>query len=43
MSILRIADKKIVVKAINGDVHLGGQDVDNELVKFFIQKIKEEH
>ena len=43
MSILTIVNKKIEVKAIEGDNQLGGQDVDQCLCEFFIEKIKSEH
>lgn len=42
ISILDIADGVVEVLATNGDVNLGGDDIDNELVKFIISSFKEE-
>ena len=41
VTIMEINDKNFVVKATGGNSHLGGQDFDNELVKFCIDKFKE--
>ena len=43
VTIIEINKKKFNVKAIGGDSHLGGQDFDNELIKFCIQCFKEEN
>ena len=43
VTILEIDNKKFTVKAIGGDSHLGGVDFDNELIKFCIEKFKEEN
>ena len=43
ITILEIHNKKFTVKAIGGDSHLGGEDFDNELMKFCIKKFKEEN
>ena len=43
VTILEIDNKKFTVKAIGGDSHLGGEDFDNELVKYCIEKFKEEN
>ena len=32
-------DKKVRVKNSDGDSNLGGQDIDNALIAFFIEKI----
>ena len=42
VTILEIDNKKFTVKAIGGDSHLGGEDFDNELIKFCIEKFKED-
>ena len=31
------------VKATSGDTHLGGEDIDNILTKFFAQEFKRKH
>ena len=43
VTILEIDNKIFTVKAIGGDSHLGGEDFDNELVKYCIEKFKEEN
>ncbi len=43
VTIMEINNKNFVVKATGGNSHLGGQDFDNELVKFCIEKFKEEN
>ena len=43
VTILEIEGKKFTVKAIGGDSHLGGTDFDNELIKYCIEKFKEEN
>ena len=43
VTILEIDNKKFTVKAIGGDSHLGGEDFDNELVKYCIEIFKEEN
>ncbi len=43
VTILEIDNKKFNVKTTGGDSHLGGQDFDNELIKFCIEKFKEEN
>ena len=40
VSLLSIDDGIFEVKAIIGDTHLGGEDFDNRLVKYFIQEFK---
>ncbi len=42
VTILEIDNKKFTVKTTGGDTHLGGEDFDNELIKFCIEKFKEE-
>ena len=42
ITILEMENKNFTVKAIGGDSHLGGEDFDNELMKFCIKKFKEE-
>ena len=43
VSILTITNRKIEVKAIEGDNQLGGQDIDHQLCTHMIEKIKEEN
>ena len=43
VSILDIQGKHSVVKATSGDTHLGGQDIDNAIVQFLINHIKNEY
>ena len=43
VSILFIHNDNFKVMNCGGDSHLGGEDIDNELVKFCIDKFKEEH
>ena len=43
MSILTITNRKIEVKAIEGDNQLGGQDIDHKLCTYMIEKIKSEY
>ena len=43
VTILEIDNNKFTVKAIGGDSHLGGIDFDNELIKYCIEKFKEEN
>ena len=42
VSVLEIEDGVFEVKSTNGDTHLGGEDFDNALVKFLVEKIKKE-
>ncbi|MGA8164082.1 MAG: molecular chaperone DnaK [Waddliaceae bacterium] len=43
ISILEIGDGVFEVLATNGDMHLGGDDFDNEILKWIIQEFKKEH
>ena len=40
VSILTIKDKVFQVKATGGNTHLGGEDFDNRMVKYFVQEFK---
>ena len=40
VSVINIYKRKITVVAIAGDTHLGGQDYDNELMEYCIEKHK---
>lgn len=42
ISILEIGDGVFEVKATNGDTHLGGDDLDNALIKHIIESYKKE-
>ena len=41
VTILSIKDSNFIINATGGDTHLGGQDIDNTLVKYCIQEFKE--
>ena len=41
VSILTINDEVFEVRSTRGDTHLGGEDFDNQLVNFCVQKFKE--
>lgn len=43
VSLLQIDDGFYEVKAVNGDSHLGGEDLDNRLVDYFAQEFKKKH
>ena len=42
ISILDIADGVVEVLATNGDVNLGGDDIDNELIKYILDTFKQD-
>ena len=42
VSILTIKGKIFEVKATAGNTHLGGEDIDNRMVNYFVEKIKKE-
>lgn len=43
ISILEIGDGVFEVLSTNGDTHLGGDDFDNEILKWIIETFKKEH
>ena len=43
VTVLTLRGKNIDVKGCHGDIYLGGQDIDNAMMKFVIEQIKEEH
>lgn len=43
VSILEVHDGVIEVKSTNGDTHLGGDDVDQQLINYLIAEFKKEH
>ncbi|MFS7957488.1 putative Heat shock protein 70 family [Helianthus anomalus] len=44
VSVLSIDDEGVIeVKATCGDTHLGGEDFDNKMVKFFVNEFKRKH
>lgn len=43
LTILMINEGRIQIRTSNGDKHLGGQDIDNELVKFFLDYFMTEY
>ncbi|KAL2329570.1 hypothetical protein Fmac_017151 [Flemingia macrophylla] len=40
VSLLTIKDKNYHVKATAGNSHLGGEDIDNKMVKYFVEEFK---
>lgn len=42
ISVLEIGDGVFEVKATNGDTHLGGDDLDNEVIKYIIDTYKKD-
>nr|CDS24736.1 heat shock protein 70 [Echinococcus granulosus] len=43
VSILSIKNREFEVKAVGGDTHLGGEDINSRLVDHFVEMIKQEH
>ncbi|GLJ47049.1 hypothetical protein SUGI_0993480 [Cryptomeria japonica] len=43
VSALSVQKGKIVVKAVRGDMHLGGQDFDNIMLKYCVQKFNRKY
>jgi len=43
ISVLEIGDDTIEVKATGGDTHLGGDDIDQRIIKYFVDEFKKEH
>ncbi len=43
ISVLEIGDGVFEVLATNGDMHLGGDDFDNEVLKWLLDEFKKEH
>ncbi|KAL2329571.1 hypothetical protein Fmac_017152 [Flemingia macrophylla] len=43
VSLLTIKDKNFCVKATAGNTHLGGEDIDNRMVNYFVEEIKRKH
>nr|XP_039268677.1 heat shock cognate 71 kDa protein-like [Styela clava] len=43
VNIVKIKGRKFDVKATGGDTHLGGEDFDNKLMKYFVSEFKEKH
>lgn len=43
ISIMEIGDGVFEVLATNGDTHLGGDDFDNEIIKWMLEEFKKEH
>jgi molecular chaperone DnaK len=43
ISILEVGDDVVEVKATNGDTHLGGDDIDDLLMKWLVAEFKKEH
>lgn len=43
ISILEINDGVIEVKSTNGDTHLGGDDIDQQIINYLMQEFKKEH
>ena len=43
VSVLEIGDGVFEVKSTDGDVHLGGDDFDNEIINWMVNEFKSEH
>jgi len=43
ISVLEIGDDTIEVKSTGGDTHLGGDDVDQRIIKYFVEEFKKEN
>lgn len=43
ISVLEIGDGVFEVKSTDGDVHLGGDDFDNEIINWMVSEFKSEH
>ena len=43
VSLLSLEDGVFEVKATAGDTHLGGEDIDNRIVKYAIDEFKRKH
>lgn len=43
ISVLEIGDDTIEVKSTGGDTHLGGDDIDQKIIKYFVEEFKREH
>lgn len=43
ISVLEIGDDTIEVRSTGGDTHLGGDDLDQKLIHFFMEEFKKEH
>mmetsp|Transcript_21118 Transcript_21118/g.39235 ORF Transcript_21118/g.39235 Transcript_21118/m.39235 type:complete len:637 (+) Transcript_21118:151-2061(+) len=43
VSLLTLTEGIFEVKATAGDTHLGGEDVDNRLVEYFMREVKKKH
>ncbi|MEK7138664.1 MAG: molecular chaperone DnaK [Patescibacteria group bacterium] len=42
VSVLEIGDDTIEVKATGGDTHLGGDDIDQRIIKYFVEEFKKD-
>jgi len=43
VSLISIKGRKYNVKAVSGDTHLGGEDLTNLIIDYFIEEIKDRH
>lgn len=43
ISVLEIGDDIIEVKSTGGDTHLGGDDIDQRIIRYFVEEFKKEH
>ena len=43
VSVLEIGDDTIEVRGTGGDTHLGGDDIDQKIISYFIEEYKKEH
>jgi len=42
VSVLEVGDDVIEVKSTDGDVHMGGEDIDQEIIKWIVEQFKKE-
>ncbi|XP_054785856.1 heat shock cognate 70 kDa protein-like [Prosopis cineraria] len=43
VSLVAINKGDFKVKAVDGDTHLGGEDIDNRMVNYFVEELKKQH
>jgi len=43
VSVLEIGDDTIEVRGTGGDTHLGGDDIDQKIIAYFVEEYKKEH
>lgn len=43
ISVLEVSEDTIEVRGTGGDTHLGGDDIDQKIIQYFIEEFKKEH